>query len=123
MLATSTAGETGSHRMSRGNFSEQANDGYFGSPGSPHLTFFWQPLQLSFVWNGLSEAIDVCHGGYGEPVALHLPAFVSVGTPADILDRFREHCVRWMKDSSTWGQMEAAGVVPSVQLVPDLLPL
>ena len=39
--------------MSRRRFSEQTNDGVRGSPGSPHLSYFWQPLQLSFVWNGL----------------------------------------------------------------------
>ena len=109
--------------MSHGDYSQQADDGLIGWPGSPHMTFFWLPLQLSFVWNGLSEAIDVCHGGYGEPVALHLPAVVSPGLAADVLESFREHCVRWMQDPSSWSQMVAAGVVPSVQLVPDLLPL
>lgn len=109
--------------MSRRRFSEQTNDGVRGSPGSPHLSYFWQPLQLSFVWNGLSEAIDVCQGGYGEPVALHLPAFVAVGTPAQILDHFRDHCVRWMRNPSSWDQMVEAGVVASAQAMPDLVPL
>lgn len=48
--------------MDDDDYSEQTDDGLIGWPGSPHMTFFWRPLQLSFVWNGLSEAIDVCHG-------------------------------------------------------------
>ena len=62
--------------MSRRRFSEQTNDGVPWITGLTAPLVLLAPLQLSFVWNGLSEAIDVCHGGYGEPVALHLPASV-----------------------------------------------
>lgn len=108
--------------MNTTRFSEQTSDGEPGSPGSPHLTYFWQPLQLSFVWNGLSEAIDVCHGGYGEPVALHLPSFVASGTPAAVLDAFRDHCVQWMKDPRTRSQFVESGIAPSTAALADLLP-
>jgi len=36
--------------------------------GHPHFTYFDKPNQLSFIWNGLANEIEVCQGGYGEPV-------------------------------------------------------
>lgn len=37
--------------------------------GRPHFTYFDHGTQLSFVWSGdFREPIQVCHGGYGEPV-------------------------------------------------------
>lgn len=108
--------------MTTTGFSDQASDGVQGALGSPHFTYFWQPLQLSFVWNGMSEAIDVCHGGYGEPVSLHLPSFVAVGMPAEVLGAFRDHCVRWMKDPRTWDRLVEAGIADATQTPADLLP-
>ena len=36
--------------------------------GMAHIAYFDVETQLSFVWDGKSVSIDVCHGGYGEPV-------------------------------------------------------
>lgn len=44
-----------------------------GNDGDPHLTFFDDETQLSFVWDGTQgDLIDVANGGYGEPVAAHV---------------------------------------------------
>lgn len=38
-----------------------------------HLAYFDPDSQLSFVWNGTKgQTVDVCHGGYGEPVTATL---------------------------------------------------
>lgn len=37
--------------------------------GRPHLTYYIWPHTLSFVWAGEpDEEVEVCVGGYGEPV-------------------------------------------------------
>lgn len=36
--------------------------------GTPHITYFDFLSQTSFVWDGESTQVEVCHGGYGEPV-------------------------------------------------------
>jgi hypothetical protein len=34
----------------------------------PHFTYYDHVTQLSFVWDGVSECIEVSEGGYQEPV-------------------------------------------------------
>lgn len=87
------------------------------------MTYFWAPLALSFVWDGESEAVDVCHGGYGEPVAFRIPALVASGSPASILESFRRRCVEWMRDPLTWPQLVEAGAAGSVAAVVNALPV
>ena len=41
--------------------------------GTPHFTYFDYDTQLSFVWDGKSDHIQVAHGGYGEPVSDTIP--------------------------------------------------
>ena len=36
--------------------------------GTPHFTYFDYQTQLSFIWDGSQDRIQVAHGGYGEPV-------------------------------------------------------
>jgi LPS sulfotransferase NodH len=36
--------------------------------GTAHFTYFDKETQLSFVWDGKSDRVEVSHGGYGEPV-------------------------------------------------------
>lgn len=36
--------------------------------GTAHFTYFDYLTQLSFIWDGHSEFIEVSRGGYGEPV-------------------------------------------------------
>lgn len=48
-------------------FSEQAAD------GTPHLTYYIRDRHLSFVWDGETPYIDVCIGGYAEPVYYRIP--------------------------------------------------
>lgn len=36
--------------------------------GTPHFTYFDVETQLSFIWDGHSDYIEVSHGGYGEKV-------------------------------------------------------
>lgn len=49
-------------------FPHQAED------GGSHVAFFDERSQASFVWDGVSETIQVCIGGYGEPVDHTIPA-------------------------------------------------
>jgi hypothetical protein len=37
-------------------------------PEKPHFTYYDHTTTLSFVWDGVSEAIEVSLGGYMEPV-------------------------------------------------------
>lgn len=65
--------------------------------GTPHLAYFAEGV--SFVWSGNAEhPIQVCPGGYGEPVAdtvwfdpeaLDLPW---------VLTDFRRRCDRWLTE-------------------------
>lgn len=36
--------------------------------GQSHIAYFDERTQASFVWDGASDTIEVCIGGYGEPV-------------------------------------------------------
>ncbi len=103
-------------------FSEQAADATLDAPGSPHFAYYWRPLQLSFLWNGWAEAIDVCHGGYGEPVVMRIPAIVTWGGPLECLGAFREQCDTWMKDSSNWNLMVEVGIAGAAEELPDIIP-
>lgn len=46
--------------------------------GQAHVAYFDFRSQASFVWDGMSEVIDVCIGGYGEPVDHTISADVVV---------------------------------------------
>jgi hypothetical protein len=37
--------------------------------GTAHLAYFDRDTQLSFVWDCFSPFVEVCHGGYAEPVS------------------------------------------------------
>lgn len=36
--------------------------------GVPHLAYYDKETLLSFIWDGHSDEIQICKGGYGEPV-------------------------------------------------------
>lgn len=41
--------------------------------GRPHFAYYYKQGELSFVWDGnLEHSIEVCPGGYGEPVDDHI---------------------------------------------------
>lgn len=68
--------------------------------GTPHFAYFDLPTQLSFVWNGnFEQAIEVCWGGYAEPVIDHIEPrnYSSLGggmaaSAADWLNWFKVLC-------------------------------
>lgn len=45
-----------------------------GADQHVHLTYFDQATQASFVWDGISEVVEVSIGGYAEPVDHTIPA-------------------------------------------------
>ena len=62
--------------------------------GKAHIAYFDPETQLSFVWSGDKNAmIEVCHGGYGEPVTavFNPPYLVSVKGFASV-------CNAWIKE-------------------------
>jgi hypothetical protein len=60
-----------------------------GADGTPHFTYFDKESQLSFVWNGVSNRVEVSHGGYGEPVT------ETFNIPANLV-QFQETPVHWL---------------------------
>jgi hypothetical protein len=72
-----------------------------GNDGVPHVTYFDFPTQLSFVWDGKSEQIEVSHGGYGEPVSDKIQLFPLTlnipDTPAGWMARFQAACEAYIK--------------------------
>lgn len=70
----------------------------------PHMTFYSKEHELSFVWDGLSPVIDVCVGGYAEPVYFEIavPPALGVGDfPPQVLHDFATVCTRWIRDQTT----------------------
>lgn len=66
--------------------------------GTPHFTYYVSEHLLSFVWDGRSNCIEVCHGGYGEPVVEIIPIETpEPSTPAVYLTWFRMVCNRYVK--------------------------
>lgn len=84
--------------------------------GTAHFTYFDEPTQLSFVWDGHSTHIEVCWGGYGEPVIdqidlqQYLPSLFEEsdegGTPIAWLDWYALICRLYVesKGNSNYGQ-------------------
>lgn len=69
--------------------------------GCPHFAYFDADLQLSFVWDGRSDHIEVCYGGYGEPVSDRLPVdltTVRLTWPAFALMQFQVRCEQYVAE-------------------------
>jgi hypothetical protein len=70
--------------------------------GIPHFTYYDKTMLLSFVWDGISIEIDVCEGGYGEPVVDHIPVppgNISLGrNPGRWLAWFQVQCEIYIKE-------------------------
>lgn len=61
--------------------------------GTPHFTYYIKEDLLSFIWDGKSTYIEVCHGGYGEPVTDTISVYPPGRmTPAAALAWFQEIC-------------------------------
>jgi hypothetical protein len=58
--------------------------------GTPHFTFFDQPSQMSFIWDGNSSCIEVSHGGYGEPAIDHIQVVPRAGIANASAQRWME---------------------------------
>lgn len=70
--------------------------------GTPHFAYFDHPTQLSFVWDGKAEYIEVSRGGYGEPVIAtiglrHPPAIMGKRQALDWLDWFQVICRSYLE--------------------------
>jgi len=39
----------------------------------PHFTYYEERYHLSFIWDGVADHVEVCLGGYGEPVIDTIP--------------------------------------------------
>jgi hypothetical protein len=77
-------------------------DGPFNSAdGVPHFTYYTH--EYSFVWDGLDSHIEVCPGGYGEPVRwrFRAPYISSSASPAATLGAFGRACDDWIKEDRT----------------------
>lgn len=68
----------------------------------PHLTYYLAERGLSFVWDGVTPYVDVCIGGYGEPVYHRIEidrSFLRLVhetlTGPAVLTAFGEICDRW----------------------------
>lgn len=80
-----------------------------GTDGQPHLTYFDPVTVTSYVWDGLSDTIEVSPGGYGEPVRWTVPSLLAkaeipperrYGLDFDsVLASFRTAC----EDDIAWG--------------------
>lgn len=100
----------------------QAADGTADNVGSAHLTYYWRPLHLSFVWDGRSEAIEVSHGGYAEPACLLIPAPIDGGRTDQVVRNFQQYCLEWLVDEGNWPRLVDAGVVGHIGELGRLVP-
>ena len=78
-----------------------------------HLAYFDQRTQLSIVWDGRKAKMQVCEGGYAEPVKTTIPSpFASTDLgrmgPLDdfgvVIDEFTFLCRQYCKKQSTFGE-------------------
>ena len=71
--------------------------------GTPHFAYFDVATQLSFIWDGRSDHIEVSFGGYGEPIIdLYRPGSLRSDIPTtsiNWLDWFASVCQTYI---STW---------------------
>lgn len=78
-----------------------------GSDGQAHFAYFDKRTQASFVWDGVSDRIEVSIGGYGEPVDHTIPVFWPVFTgnfsPLYFLAEFRSICEDHAASLSDYG--------------------
>lgn len=83
---------------------EPLRQGNQNADGKPHMTYYNREHHLSFVWDGLSRVIDVCVGGYAEPVYFEIPVTAALGVPdfpAQTLFDFASLCELWVKGHTT----------------------
>lgn len=69
--------------------------GHQAEDGKVHLAYFNADANVSFVWNGTNKnMIDVCPGGYGEPVRGYIISGnnYSVMTVENAFKYFKEEC-------------------------------
>jgi len=68
--------------------------------GQPHFAYFDVETQLSFIWDGHSENVEVSHGGYGEPVIddIHITQTDQTieATARGWMDWFRSVCITYI---------------------------
>lgn len=61
--------------------------------GKPHFTYYRTNERLSFVWDGVSDHIEVCPEGYGEPAAYTIPFTLNQHIhPINALKAFQKTC-------------------------------
>lgn len=64
--------------------------------GYPHLAYFDKATDTSYVWDGIRPTIQVCPGGYGEPVTREIPSphatELKLSRFKDILAEFAHLC-------------------------------
>ena len=86
--------------------SEQNCDGW------AHMTYYDKSRQLSFVWDGGHDYVDVCHGGYGEPVYARFSIDRGWRNTSEAdrystsVDYFRDQCDKWIEDRNGWHAMK-----------------
>ena len=87
--------------------------------GRPHLAYYDEGV--SFVWSGsLTEPIEVCPGGYGEPVKARINLLADLGlvahmqtarTAKDVVRAFGDICEAWLtKDWLGYGEADPVEV-------------
>jgi hypothetical protein len=68
--------------------------------GRAHLAYFDKPHQLSFIWDCYDPVIQVCYGGYGEPVTdtIEVTQYLrDPKSPATTATRFEVVCMEYVK--------------------------
>lgn len=78
------------------NYDDGGHGGVYHGQGAdltPHLAYYDPRTQASFIWDGVSDHINVSLGGYGEPVDHTIPTmpWLRAGTLVDMA-AFRSDC-------------------------------
>lgn len=79
------------------NFEHQMEGDALGqsADGKPHMAYYINSYQLSFIWDGFSGQASVAFGGYGEhPFA----SFPIIDENADLVG-FKAACDGWFADN------------------------
>jgi hypothetical protein len=65
--------------------------------GTAHIAYFDKATETSFVWNGVEDVVEVCRGGYGEPVSDTFPLMTyAVDNARTLLRSFEDACQRYL---------------------------
>jgi hypothetical protein len=68
--------------------------------GTPHMAYYDKSTLTSFIWDGKAAYIEVCVGGYGEPVVDTFQPFNLGLTPDKTakswLDWFEAQCLGYL---------------------------